>query len=92
MGESSHQQIFNRNRNRKKKLNELKQTPDQSTQTFVSRLNHLYDIIHGKEVTLDEATAPPAAIELAKSLERKNIRGEAKQMILLKVFYQKYYK
>jgi len=43
--------------NLKKQLNEQKQTPDQSTQTYVSRLNHLYDIIHGKEVVLDETTA-----------------------------------
>ncbi len=68
--------------NLKKQLNEQKQTPDQSTQTYVSRLNHLYDIIHGKEVVLDETTASPEAITLARSL--RNIRGEAKQKILLK--------
>ena len=63
-------------------MNELRQGPDQSTQTFVSRLNHLYDIIHGKEIVIDEANAPPEAIELARSLRK--IRGEAKQKILLK--------
>ncbi|EFX63033.1 hypothetical protein DAPPUDRAFT_119595 [Daphnia pulex] len=68
--------------NLKKQLNELKQTPDQSTQTYVSRLNHLYDIIHGKEIVLDETIAPPEAVVLARSLRK--IRGEAKQKILLK--------
>jgi hypothetical protein len=68
--------------NLKKQLNELKQTTDQSTQTYVSRLNHLYDIIHGKEIVLDETIAPPEAIVLARSLRK--IRGEAKQKILLK--------
>ncbi|EFX78039.1 hypothetical protein DAPPUDRAFT_105600 [Daphnia pulex] len=66
----------------KKQLNELKQMPDQSTQTYVSRLNHLYDIIHGKEIVLDETIAPPEAVVLARSLRK--IRGEAKQKILLK--------
>jgi hypothetical protein len=56
--------------------------PDQSTQTYVSRLNHLYDIIHGKEIVLDETIAPPEAVVLARSLRK--IRGEAKQKILLK--------
>ncbi|EFX61003.1 hypothetical protein DAPPUDRAFT_340817, partial [Daphnia pulex] len=68
--------------NLKKQLNELKQAPDQSTQTYVSRLNHLYDIIHGKEIVLDETIAPPEAIVLARSLRK--IRREAKQKILLK--------
>ncbi|EFX65884.1 hypothetical protein DAPPUDRAFT_116883 [Daphnia pulex] len=68
--------------NLRKQLNELRQGPEQSTQTFVSRLNHLYDIIHGKEIVIDEAIAPPEAIELARSLRK--IRGEAKQKILLK--------
>ncbi|EFX68095.1 hypothetical protein DAPPUDRAFT_114860 [Daphnia pulex] len=68
--------------NLRKQLNELRQGPDQSTQTFVSRLNHLYDIIHGKEIVIDEMIAPPEAIELARSLRK--IRGEAKQKILLK--------
>jgi len=68
--------------NLKKQLNELKQMPDQSTQTYVSRLNHLYDIIHGKEIVLDETIAPPEAVVLARSLRK--IRGEAKQKILLK--------
>ncbi|EFX83608.1 hypothetical protein DAPPUDRAFT_315423 [Daphnia pulex] len=68
--------------NLKKQLNELKQNPDQSTQTYVSRLNHLYDIIHGKEIVLDETIAPPEAVVLARS--PRKIRGEAKQKILLK--------
>ncbi|EFX66896.1 hypothetical protein DAPPUDRAFT_115918 [Daphnia pulex] len=68
--------------NLKKQLNELKQTPDQSTQIYVSRLNHLYDIIHGKEIVLYETIAPPEAVVLARSLRK--IRGEAKQKILLK--------
>jgi hypothetical protein len=42
----------------------------------------LYDIIHGKEIVLDETIAPPEAVVLARSL--KKIRGEAKQKILLK--------
>ncbi|EFX67414.1 hypothetical protein DAPPUDRAFT_115447 [Daphnia pulex] len=68
--------------NLKKQLNELKQIADQNTQTYVSRLNHLYDIIHGKEIVLDETIAPPEAVVLARSLRK--IRGEAKQKILLK--------
>ncbi|EFX73066.1 hypothetical protein DAPPUDRAFT_325562 [Daphnia pulex] len=52
-------------KNLKKQINELKQTTDQSSQTYISRLNHLYDIIHGKEVVLDEATAKPEAVDLA---------------------------
>jgi hypothetical protein len=67
--------------NLKKQLNELKKTPDQSTQTYVSRLNHLYDIIHGKEIFLDDTIAPPEAGVLARSLRK--IRRKEKQKILL---------
>jgi hypothetical protein len=67
--------------NLRKQLNELRQTPDQSTQTFVSRINQLYDIIHGKEITLgDKATNEARALAISLS----QMRGEAKQKILLK--------
>ncbi|EFX61231.1 hypothetical protein DAPPUDRAFT_122412, partial [Daphnia pulex] len=67
--------------NLRKQLNELRQTPDQSTQTFVSRINQLYDIIHGKEITLgDKATNEAKALAISLS----QMRGEAKQKILLK--------
>ena len=47
--------------NLKKQLSELKQTADQSTQTFVNRINQLYDIIHGKEIIIDFGTAAAEA-------------------------------
>ena len=68
--------------NLKKQLSELKQTADQSTQTFVNRINQLYDIIHGKEIIIDFRTAAPEAKALAISLNK--IRSEAKTKILLK--------
>jgi cell fate (sporulation/competence/biofilm development) regulator YlbF (YheA/YmcA/DUF963 family) len=47
--------------NLRKQLSELKQTADQSTQTFVNRINQLYDIIHGKEIIIDFRTAAAEA-------------------------------
>jgi ABC-type metal ion transport system substrate-binding protein len=62
--------------NLRKQLNELRQTPDQSTHTFVSRINQLYDIIHGKEITLgDKATNKAKALAISLS----QMRGEVKQ-------------
>jgi hypothetical protein len=74
--------------NLRKQLNELRQTPEQSTQTFVSRINQLYGIIHGKDITLG-ASATNEAIALAESLSK--MRGEAKQKILLKGLLPKIY-
>ena len=68
--------------NLRKQLSELKQTADQSTQTFVNRINQLYDIIHGKEIIIDFRTAAAEAKALAISLNE--IRSEAKMKILLK--------
>jgi hypothetical protein len=68
--------------NLRKQLSKLKQTADQSTQTFINRINQLYDIIHGKEIIIDFTTASAEAKALAISLNK--IRSEAKMKILLK--------
>ncbi len=68
--------------NLRKQLSELKQTADKNTQTFVNRINQLYDIIHGKEIIIDFRTASAEAKALAIYLDK--IRSEAKMKILLK--------
>jgi hypothetical protein len=68
--------------NLRKQLSELKQTADQSTQTFINRINQLYDIIHRKEIIIDFRTASAEAKALVISLDK--IRSEAKMKILLK--------
>jgi hypothetical protein len=67
--------------NLRKQLSELKQTADQSTQTFVSRIIQLYDIIHGQEIAIDFRTASNEAKAFAESLDKIS---EAKTKILLK--------
>jgi len=69
--------------NLKKELFKLRQG-EQSTQTFVSRLNKLYDTIHGKEITIDlhEVNLTTNTKQMYDSLYL--IRSKAKTDILIK--------
>ena len=67
--------------NLKKELFKLKQG-EQSTQTFVSRLNKLYDIVNRKEISIDLNRALNETKELYHSLYL--IRSEEKKKLLIK--------
>ena len=67
--------------NLKKELFKLKQG-EQSTQTFVGRLNKLYDIVNRKEISIDLNTASNETKELYSSLYL--IRSEEKKKLLIK--------
>ena len=70
--------------NLKKQLKVFKQAPDQSTQTHVSRLNRLYNIIYDKP---PPRPTDPEALRLYDSLQK--IRNDAKIKIMVKGLFPK---
>ena len=66
----------------KNKLQTLRQKPEQRTRAFVSKINELFDTIHGKEPAIPAALAAQTEKNLYQDILK--LRNETKKKILLK--------
>jgi hypothetical protein len=62
------------------KLNNLSQLPDQSVKTFISRINSLYNRVHGKGLSLSDT---PSIRERELHAENELLRSQDKYKILV---------